>query len=82
VEENGGSYRGFNFFDDGDQKLFESLLRGGGAEAEDDVLRNRRDEGKLVLPCKPKFPRRDKSFFQGHFAAASISVQAIRWTPI
>ena len=28
VEENGRSYRGFNFFDDEDQKLFESLLRG------------------------------------------------------
>jgi hypothetical protein len=52
-----------------------------GAE-EDDVLRNRRDEGKIVLPCSPKFPRRDKSFFQGHFGAASISVRAIRWTPI
>jgi hypothetical protein len=51
-------------------------------EAEDDVLRNRRDEGKIVLPCRPKFPQRDKSFFQGHFAVASISVQAIRWTPI
>jgi hypothetical protein len=29
-------------------------------------LRNRRDGGKIVLPCRPKFPRRDKSFFQGH----------------
>src|SRR5437660_602946 len=28
VEENGRSYRGFNFFDDDDQELFESLLRG------------------------------------------------------
>jgi hypothetical protein len=28
LEENGRSYRGFNFFDDEDQKLFESLLRG------------------------------------------------------
>ena len=28
VEENGRSYRGFNFFDDDDQQLFESLLRG------------------------------------------------------
>ncbi|MGC1450212.1 MAG: tyrosine-type recombinase/integrase [Candidatus Sulfotelmatobacter sp.] len=47
-----------------------------------DWLRNRRDVGKIVLPCRPKFPRRDKSFFRGHFGAASISVQAIRWTPI
>jgi hypothetical protein len=28
VEEKGRFYRGFNFFDDEDQKLFESLLRG------------------------------------------------------
>ncbi len=28
VEENGRSYRGFNFFDDDDQQLFQSLLRG------------------------------------------------------
>ncbi len=28
VEENGRSYRGFNFFDDQDQKLLASLLRG------------------------------------------------------
>jgi hypothetical protein len=28
VEENGRFYRGFNFFEDEDQKLFESLLRG------------------------------------------------------
>lgn len=28
VEENGRSYRGFNFFHEEDQKLFESLLRG------------------------------------------------------
>ena len=28
VEETGRSYRGFNFFDDEDQKLFESLARG------------------------------------------------------
>src|SRR5487761_1622138 len=28
VEENGRSYRGFNFFDDKDQKLLASLLRG------------------------------------------------------
>src|SRR5437016_13381365 len=28
VEENGRSYRGFNFFDDDDQELVESLLRG------------------------------------------------------
>src|SRR5260221_1098347 len=40
-----------------------------------------RDGGKMVLPCRPKFPRRDKSFFQGRFGAASIFVQAIRWTP-
>ena len=66
----------------------ELLDHGGIQEAviarvpEDDVLRNRRDEGKIVLPCRPKFPRRDKSFFQARFAAASISVQAIRWTPI
>jgi hypothetical protein len=28
VEENGRSYRGFNFFSDDDQEWFESLLRG------------------------------------------------------
>jgi hypothetical protein len=28
VEENGRSYRGFNFFDDNDQELFQSLIRG------------------------------------------------------
>jgi hypothetical protein len=28
VEENGRTYRGFNFFDDHDQELFEALLRG------------------------------------------------------
>ena len=28
LEENGRSYRGFNFFDEDDQELFESLLRG------------------------------------------------------
>jgi hypothetical protein len=28
VEENGRSYRGFNFFDDHDQDLFQSLVRG------------------------------------------------------
>ena len=28
VEENGRSYRGFNFFDDEDVQLFESLVRG------------------------------------------------------
>jgi hypothetical protein len=28
LEENGRSYRGFNFFSDDDQELFESLLRG------------------------------------------------------
>jgi hypothetical protein len=67
----------------GGEKSIEYLVPPDGAEgAEDDVLRNRRDEGKIVLPCRPKFPRRDKSFFQGHFGAASISVQAIRWTPI
>jgi hypothetical protein len=46
------------------------------------MLRNRRNLGKIVLPCRPKFPRRDKSFFQGRFGADSIFVQAIRWTPI
>src|ERR1700722_11882171 len=40
-----------------------------------------RDGGKIVLPCRRKFPPRDKSFFQGRFGAASIFVQAIRWTP-
>jgi hypothetical protein len=40
-----------------------------------------RDGGKMVLPCRPKSPRRDKSFFQARFDAASIFVQAIRWTP-
>jgi hypothetical protein len=39
-----------------------------------------RDSGKMVLPCRPKFPQRDKSFFQGRFGAASIFVQAIHWT--
>jgi hypothetical protein len=53
-----------------------------GRNIEDEVLRNRRDQGKIVLPCRPKFPRRDKSFFRAHLGAASISVQAIRWTPI
>jgi hypothetical protein len=28
VEENGRTYRGFNFFDDDDQELFQALLRG------------------------------------------------------
>jgi hypothetical protein len=28
VEENGRAYRGFNFFDDNDQELFQSLIRG------------------------------------------------------
>jgi hypothetical protein len=46
------------------------------------MLRNRRDGGKIVLPCRLKFPRRDKSFFQGRFGADSIFVQAIRWMPI
>jgi len=41
-----------------------------------------RDGGKIVLPCRLRFPRSDKSFFQGRFGAASIFVQAIRWTPI
>jgi hypothetical protein len=65
------------------KKALNIMFPPDGTEgAEDDVLRNRRDEGKIVLPCRPKFPRRDKSFFQGHFGAASISVQAILWTPM
>jgi hypothetical protein len=53
-----------------------------GMERDANELRRNKRSGKIVLPCRPKFPRRDKSFFRGHFGAASISVQAIRWTPI
>lgn len=45
-------------------------------------LPDTRSESKIVLPCKPKFPRRDKSFFQVHFAVGWISAQAIRWMRI
>jgi hypothetical protein len=38
--------------------------------------------GKIVLPCEPKYRPRDKSFFQGRFAADSIFVQGIPWTRI
>ncbi len=45
-------------------------------------LRTNRKSGKIVLPCKPKFPRKGKSFFQARFAADSIFGQVISWRPI
>jgi hypothetical protein len=45
-------------------------------------LRKTFNYGKIVLPCKPKYRPRDKSFFQGRFAVDSIFVQGIPWTRI
>jgi hypothetical protein len=61
---------------------FKSHRAKCGNSDDDDVLRNRGYGGKIVLPCRRKFQRRDKSFFRGRFGADSIFVQAIRWTRI
>jgi len=45
-------------------------------------LRKTLPSGKIVLPCKPRYRPRDKSFCQGRFAADSIFGQVILWTRI
>jgi hypothetical protein len=39
-------------------------------------------QGEIVLPCKPRYPPRDKSFCQGRCAAELIFGQVILWTRI
>jgi hypothetical protein len=51
-------------------------------ERDANELRRNKRSGKIVLPCRPKFLRKGKSFFQAHFAADSIFGQVIPWTPI
>jgi hypothetical protein len=38
-----------------------------------------RSRGKIVLPCKPRFPPADRLFFLARCAAGSISAPAIVW---
>jgi hypothetical protein len=60
-----------------DKKTIKSKARKTAA-----WLRKKEQRGKIVLPCRPKFLRRDKLFFQGRFAADSIFGQVILWTLI
>jgi hypothetical protein len=39
-------------------------------------------DGKIVLPCRPKFPLRAKWFFPDRFVGDSIFVPGIHWTSI
>ncbi len=65
-----------------DRRTISPLLKIWAEEGGDTGgLRKNRTPGKIVLPCKPKFPRRGKSFFQARFAADSIFGQVIPWTP-
>jgi hypothetical protein len=41
-----------------------------------------RKSGKIILLCKPRFPRKGKSFFRARFVVDSIFAQEIPWTPI
>jgi len=45
-------------------------------------VRKDEDKGKIVLPCKPNYQPRDKSFFRDRFAGGLIFVQVIHWKQI
>jgi len=42
-------------------------------------LANLDDQGKIVLPCKPRYPLKGKSFFLARFVADLTFAPGIRW---
>jgi len=45
------------------------------------LLPNCDDVGKIVLPCKPRYPLKGKSFFLARFVADLTFVPEIHWMP-